>query len=779
MGLPSVRISAAVRSGDTPQSERQSMLRRPPHILVTTPESLYLLLTAERSREMLRTVRAVIVDEIHAVIESRRGSHLSLSLERLEHVSQGPVQRIGLSATQKPVDEVARFMVGAACVGVDGVPDCALVDRGHLRSLDLALEVPRSPLEAVMSGEVWEETYDRLAELICAHRTTLVFVNTRRMAERVAHNLSSRLEESAVTAHHGSLSKETRLDAERRLKAGDLSALVATASLELGIDIGHVNLVCQLGSPHRISAFLQRVGRSGHTVQGTPKGCLFPLSRDDLVECTALVNAVRRGELDRLRIPKGPLDVLAQQVVAESAAEAWEEGALFERFRRAWPYRELGREDWDEVTRMVSDGFATRRGRRAALVHRDLVNSRLRGRKGSLLAAITSGGAIPDVADYRVVLEPEGTFLGTVNEDFAIESMAGDVFQLGNASWRILRVQEGTVRVEDALGEPPSIPFWLGEAPARSDELSEAVSSLRRRIDDLLPDPSSPSSREEAVERLEAEGGLEPPAAFHLVHYLADAKRALGSLPTLETLVLERFFDEAGGMQLILHAPFGSRVNRAWGLALRKRFCRQFNFELQAAATEEAVLLSLGPQHSFPLDDVFRFLSPATVKEVLVQALLDSPMFQTRWRWNATVSLALLRFRKGKKTPAPIQRMEAEDLLAAVFPDAAACLENIPGDREVPDHPLVRQTITDCLEEAMDLPRLETVLARVLAGELTLVARDTPEPSPLAAEVLNARPYAFLDDAPLEERRARAVYTRRALDPTSATELGALDAFRH
>ena len=542
-----------------------------------------------------------------------------------------------------------------------------------------------------------------------------------------------------------------------------------------------MDLACQLGSPHRIAAFLQRVGRSGHTVGGTPKGRLFPLSRDDLIECAALLRAVRKGQLDRLRLPVGPLDVLAQQVVAETSAETWEERALYERLRRAWPYRGLTPEAYDEVLGMVAGGFTTRRGRRGALVHRDGVNHRLRGRKAARMVAITSGGAIPDTADYRVILEPEGTFLGTVNEDFAVESMAGDVFQLGNASWRIQRVQEGTVRVEDAHGEPPSIPFWLGEAPARSDELSQAVSALRGELDEALEppesltQPGSDDARERARALLASEEGIGEAAAFQIVHYLADAKRILGTLPTQESLVLERFFDEAGGMQLILHSPFGSRVNRAWGLALRKRFCRQFNFELQAAATEEAVLLSLGPQHSFPLEDVFRFLNAKTVREVLIQALLDSPMFQTRWRWSATLSLALLRWRNGKKTPAPIQRMEADDLLAAVFPDAAACLENIPGDREVPDHPLVRQAIEDCLGEAMDLPGLLRVLGRLEAGELTLVARDTPEPSPLAAEVLNARPYAFLDDAPLEERRARAVYTRRALDPASASELGALD----
>ena len=775
-GLAAPAITAAVRTGDTPQHERASMLRTPPHILVTTPESLYLLLTAERSREMLRTVRTVIVDEIHAVIGGRRGAHLALSLERLQQVAEQPVQRIGLSATQKPIDEVARFLVGTSSASVE------IVDEGHRRGMDLGLELPKSALEAVMSHEVWEEYYERLTELIRAHRTTLVFVNTRRMAERVARHLSDRLGAEAVTAHHGSLSKEKRLDAEARLKNGTLQALVATASLELGIDIGHVDLVCQIGSPHRIATILQRVGRSGHTINGTPKGRLFPTSRDDLVECTALLRAIRTGELDRIVWQDAPLDVLTQQLVAEAACRDYSEDELFALVRRAWPYRDLARGDFDAVIAMTADGFATRRGRRAALVHRDEVNARVRSRRHARLLAITSGGAIPEVADYRVVLEPDDTFIGTLNEDFAIESMAGDVFQLGNLSWRVLQVGAGTVRVADAKGAPPNIPFWLGEAPGRSDELSAAVSDLRANVDRWLQSPENPergptlsgSAQHAAVDWLADEAGIRSDAAEQAVAYLAEGRQALGLLPTQDTLVLERFFDESGGMQLVLHAPFGSRINKAWGLALRKRFCRQFNFELQAAATDEGLLLSLGPQHSFPLADVFRYLHPATARDVLVQAFLDAPVFQTRWRWNTTISLAVPRNRGGRKVPPQLQRMLADDLMAAVFPDAAACLENIPGDRQIPDHPLVNQTVRDCLQEAMDFDGLTRVLEQIHAGQLRLIARDTPEPSPLCHEILNARPYAFLDDAPLEERRAHAVYARRAGEP-GAGELGMLD----
>ena len=781
-GLSAPRITAAVRTGDTSQSERAAMLRTPPHILVTTPESLYLLLTSDRSRAMLRTVRTVIIDEIHAVIGTRRGAHLAVSLERLAHLCERPLLRLGLSATQKPLEAVATYLVGGQA------PDpCTIVDEGHRREMDLGVEIPRSLLDAVMSHEVWEEHYDRLEALIQAHRTTLIFVNTRRMVERLARHLSDRLGEDAITAHHGSLSKEKRLAAEARLKSGQLKALVATASLELGIDIGHVDLVCQIGSPHRIATLLQRVGRSGHTVSGTPKGRLFPVTRDDLMECAALLRAVRHGELDAIVHHDAPLDVLAQQVVAECACREHDETALFDLVRGAAPYRSLNRSDFDAVIAMTAEGFSTRRGRRGALLHRDEVNAAVRGRRGSRLTAQTSGGAIPELADYRVVLEPEETFIGTLNEDFAIESMAGDVFQLGNASWRVLQVTAGTVRVEDARGTPPNIPFWFGEAPARSDELSCALSDLRADLEAALARfdgpreahddeaPAGTPGRQAAIALLVDETGLDADAAAQIVDYLAEGRRALGVVPTRDTLVLERFFDESGGMQLVLHAPFGSRINKAWGLALRKRFCRQFNFELQAAANEDALLLSLGPQHSFPLSYVFRYLHPETTRDVLVQAFLDAPVFKTRWRWNTTIALAVPRSRGGRKVPPQLQRMLADDLMAAVFPDAAACLENIPGDRQIPDHPLVGQTVRDCLEEAMDFAGLRAVLERIHAGGLRLIARDTPEPSVFAHEILNAKPYAFLDDAPLEERRAHAVQSRRAGDAGSAGDVGALD----
>jgi len=770
LGLPPVDIRTAVRTGDTPQAERNAMRKRVPHILVTTPESLYVLLGSESGRQMLRDVRSVIVDEIHAIAGNKRGSHLALSLERLEALCERPLVRVGLSATQKPIDAVARFLVGTE-------RPCEIVDIGHGRARDLALEVPPVPLEAVMSNDAWALVYDRLAALAGEHRTTLVFVNTRRMAERTTRHLAERLGGAVVAAHHGSLAREQRLTAEQKLKRGELRVLVATASLELGIDIGDVELVCQLGSPRSIAAFLQRVGRAGHQVAGVSKGRLFPSSRDDLIECAALLDAVRRGELDTLRIPPAPLDVLAQQIVAEVSSREWQEDALLALLRRAMPYAVLDDDTYQALLRMLAEGYTTRHGARGAYLHRDLATRSLRGRRGGRLTALTSGGTIADNSDYAVLLEPQGLNIGTVNEDFAVESLAGDVFQLGNTSYRILKIEAGRVRVEDAQGMPPSIPFWLGEAPGRSDELSFAVARLRGEIDQRLASAESQAAErlQPVIDWLADTPGIPREAAQQIVEYLSRARSALGALPTQRRLIMERFFDESGGTQLVIHSPYGSRINRAWGLALRKRFCRTFNFELQAAATEDAIILSLSTSHSFALDEVWRYLHSASAEQVLIQALLDAPLFGVRWRWIATTALALPRMAGGRKVAPQLQRMKSEDLLATVFPDQVACLENIVGEREIPDHPLVRQTLDDCLHEAMDSEGWLALLRRMERGEVELLTRDLPSPSPLAMEILGARPYAFLDDAPLEERRTQAVLARRWSDPESTDDLGALD----
>jgi ATP-dependent Lhr-like helicase len=755
-GVSLMRIRTAVRTGDTPMLERTQMLKKPPHILVTTPESLFILLTAEKPREMLRSTATLIIDEIHAMADDKRGSHLALSLARLDTLTGKRAQRIGLSATVKPIEEVA-CLLG---------PDTRIVDVGHRREMELAVEIPRDELSVVASTEMWNEIYDRVAELILAHRTTLVFVNTRRLSERVAHALGERLGANAVLPHHGSLSRHLRLDAEARLKRGELQAVVATASLELGIDIGTVDLVCQIGSPRSIAVALQRIGRSGHWVGAKPKGRLFATTRDELIECAALISAIRKGDLERIEIPENALDILAQQIVAACAAEAWKEDDLYARFRAAYPYRNLPREDFDAVIEMLSEGIATSRGRSGALLHRDRVNGRVKGRRGARLAAITSGGAIPENANYSVIAEPDAKTVGTLDEDFAMESLVGDVFLLGTHSWRIKRVEPGRVRVEDAHGAAPSIPFWLGEAPGRSRELSAEVTRVRERImaeEDPVP------------EFLIAECGLDEAGAKQAATYVRAGTAELGVLPAQKTVIAERFFDEAGGMQLVLHAPFGSRITRAWGLALRKRFCRTFNFELQAAATDNGLVLSLSDQHSFPLELVFAFLKPGSVEDVLRQALLAAPMFGARWRWNTTRALAVLRFGGGKRVPAPIQRMRADDLLAAVFPDQVACGENLTGPIRIPDHPLVKETIENCLYEAMDVNGLRRILEDIEHGRIRTVAIDTSQASQFSHEILNANPYAYLDDAPLEERRTRAVQLRQRLGTDVTGGEGVLD----
>lgn len=815
-GLAPRPVRALVRTGDTPAAQRQAMIRKPPHILVTTPESLYLLLTSSKGRESLRTVRTVIVDEIHALARDKRGSHLTLTLERLAALCESPPVRIGLSATQRPIDDIARFLVGNRNIRPDGEAGCAVLDVGHLRQLDLGIEVPPSELAAVCSNEQWAEAYQRLTELIQTHRSTLVFVNTRRLAERVAHQLTELLGEDAVASHHGSLSREIRQSAEERLKNGQLKVIVATASLEMGIDVGFIDLVCQIGSPRSIATLLQRIGRSGHSLGVIPKGRLFPLNRDELLECLALVRAIRGGRLDQVEIPRQPLDILAQQIVATVACDEWEEEGLYQLCRRAWPYRDLSRASFDAIVSILSEGL-TPTTRQGAYLHRDAVNGRLRARRGARIAAITGGGAIPEMADYRVVTEEERTYVGTVNEDFAIESMTGDVFLLGNSSWRVRYVRSGEVVVSDAHGAPASVPFWLGEAPGRTIELSGELSQLREELErrvqvtrerggegareseeyrhasepspafsPSLPHPVSPTvddSESAPPERLDSaiawlrhECLADDWAAEQAARYVAAQKAAIGLVPSIRRIVFERFFDESGGMQLVIHAPLGGRINRAWGLALRKRFCRSFDFELQAAADDDGIVLSLGPQHSFPLDALFKMLSPQNGEYLLTQALLAAPVFKTRWRWNVTRALAVMRSRNGKKVPPQLQRMRADDLLASVFPQTVGCLENHHGDIEIPDHPLVAQTVYDCLHEAMDIDRWLDMLGRCSRGEIELIPRDTREPSPFSHKLLNSNPYTFLDDAPLEERRARAVAVRRTLSIESARDLGQLDA---
>ena len=771
--LPAIRT--ALRTGDSSAADRARIIKRPPHVLITTPESLYLLLTSTRGRAILAGCEQVIVDEIHALVGNKRGAHLALSLERLDALCGRRLQRIGLSATVEPPDEAARFLVGHDLSKAElAARPCTLVDAGRRAPLDIGIEVPEETLSAVASRTAWDDLYARISGYLQAHRTTLIFVGSRRLSERIAHDLEQRLGEGVVAAHHGALAKRTRLAVEQRLQTGAIKAVVATASLELGIDVGDVELVIQVGSPRSISVLRQRIGRACHAVGGTPKGRILALDRDGLLECAAAVRAMKAGRIDRPVLREAPLDILAQQLVATCAAESWDVEALWALARRAGPYLKLARREFDQVVDMLGDGISTRRGRSSALLHLDRINHAARGRRGAQLAALTSGGAIPDKADYTVVEDATEAMVGTVDEDFAIDSMAGDIFKLGSHSWRIRRVEPGRVRVEDAKGQSPNIPFWNGEGPARTAELSAEVGMLRAAMAERL----AAGDEEGARALLRDECGVCEAGAVQAVAYVTEGVQALGAVPTQECLVAERFFDESGGMQLIIHAPFGARLNRAFGMGLRKKFCRTFDFELQAAATDDAVLLSLGPQHSFPLESIFHFLHEHAVDEALTQAALQSPMWETRWRWNAQRALAVLRHQGSRRTPPPILRMRAADLLAAVFPAQAGCQDNHGGEMvELPDHPLVNETTRDCLQDAMDAEGLKVMLRRLHAGEIQAVARETVAPSPFSHAILNANPYAFLDDAPLEERWARNVRTARPGELTlRGGDLRSLDA---
>ncbi len=815
--LPPLKVG--LRTGDSTPRERAALIKKPPHIVVTTPESLYLLLTSDKGRERLQSTEVVIVDEIHALMRDKRGSHLALSLERLEHLCGRRIQRIGLSATQKPLELVARFLVGgnesgesnetfpphpnplprsggegteqedvAACSNQPSShprSDCRVINIGHTRELDLAVDVPMDELSAVCSHEQWDLIHTRLVDLIQSHRSTVIFVNTRRLAERLTHSLSERLGTDAVMSHHGSLSADLRHKTEQRLKHGQLQAVVATASLELGLDVGYIDLVVQIGSPRSIATFLQRIGRSGHCLHAIPKGRVIPLTRDELLECLALLRAVRARRLDAIHPPEKPLDVLVQQIVAAASCEEWDVDELFTLCRRAYPYRNVTRDEFDEALRFLSEGFVSNSGRGRVYLHYDRVGKRIRSRPMARPAAISNAGAIPEIASYRVVAEPEQTVVGSVDEDFAIESMRGDVFLLGNTSWQIQHVRGTDVTVHDAHGAPPTIPFWFGEGPGRTVELSEEVSRLRAELEQRVDDvptavkwlieetdfQTGPGVSRESESRLEDEPGF-----FHsVVQYVATEKAAIGIVPRQDKIVFERFFDETGGMQLVVHAPFGAGITRAWGYAMRKRFCRSFDFELQATADDDGFILSVGPQHSFPIESLFGMLTSSNVRGLLEQAILVQPIFQVCWRWNVTRALLVLRQKFGKKVPPALQRFRADDLLTAVFPNLTGCQENHTGDIEIPDHPLVRQTMHDCLHEALNIDGLIDVLKRIERGELQLIARDTREPSPFCYELLNSNPYTFLDGGEIQERRAKAVATPAVFSMDGMRDLAWLD----
>lgn len=748
----SVVITAAVWTGDTAAYEREKIKKKPPHILVTTPESLYNIVTSKAGRAIMTGIETVIIDEVHSLASNKRGAHLLLTLMRVEALAIRRPQRIAISATQRPIERMRRYVLH---------PDHSeVVNLGHKREMDLSMQLPDSPLAPIMSNEQWAEVYEKLAQAIKQHATTLVFVNNRRLAERVAKHLAERVGEDVVTAHHGSLAKAHRLQAEQDLKAGKLKAIVATASLELGIDIGDVDLVCQLGSPGSIQAFLQRVGRSGHGVNRTPKGLIFPLTIDDLLESTALFRAIDNDQLESTEFPQQPLDVLAQQIVAEVSQHNWKAKQLYYLFKEASLYNDITEAQFYQVIQMLADGYSGRSTYQKALIFFDESNDELRPRRAASLTALLNGGTIPDQFDYDVRLLPEDLKIGTLNEDFSFDSIPGDIFQLGNHSYRILKVQTGTVFVEDAAGQPPNIPFWFGVQMWRSDELSHAVSELRVDLDGYINDKTS-------IEEIDKILPLNAIGLQQLLNYTQKSKDVLQVFPSQQDIVVERFFDGNDDMHLVIHSVYGSRVNRAWGLALRKKFCRQFNFELQAAALEDALILSLSSTHSFELETIQGYLNAGSVRDVLIQALLDTPFFVTQWRWNATVALAVKRRRGDKRVLPQFQRNEAEDLVAEIFPDQIACAENIAGSRTVPDHPLVEQTIKDCTEGIMDVCKLADILKNIDTGAINIHYVDSHTPSPTSLAIINARNYAFLDEAPAEERRTLAVQSQ-SLDQSFA-----------
>jgi ATP-dependent helicase Lhr and Lhr-like helicase len=762
-----LEVRAGLRTGDTTAGERSAMLRRPPHILVTTPESLFILLTSPRFRQSLGAVRHIIVDELHALAPNKRGAHLMVTLERLERMvraSGAPrPARIGLSATLNPIGRLAEFLAGAE-VDSNGArhPRPVKIVRAddRARKMDLRVIAPGPELGALATHQHWEAMYDAVAEMVRQHRTTLVFTLSRRWAERIALNLQKRLGNDAVMAHHGSLARAERLQAEQRLKRGELRALVATSSLELGIDVGAVDLVCQIDSPKSISAAIQRIGRSGHQLDATPKGRLFALTLDDLIECGAAVRAIRQGRLDEVEIPGGCLDVAAQQIVAIAAEEdEIGEADVMRLVRGAYNFAGLDRKTLTNLLEQLSAELPARIQGAAPKIFYDPIGARVRARRAARLAAITSGGTIPESGNLDVVIASEGRRIGDVEEDFAQESSRGDIFTLGSTPWRVLGISRNRFLVEPAPGMAPSLPFWQTEAAGRSPALSSETSALRVEIFRRIEQADGLA----AAEFLAAECAMDESAARQAVDYIRRGQGALGAIPDDHTLVVERFFDGLGGTQIVIHAPFGMRVNRGLGLAIRKRLCQSFDFEIQASAIDDAVLLALNARHSFPLESLMAMLSPRTVRRVLEQALLAAPMFEVRLRHVATRALLVMRSARGRKVPAWIQRLRAQEISAAIFPQRDACLENRPAEVELPGHFIAAETMHECLTESADIERIERLLSAIERGAMRVVTVDAIAPSVFAHRILLAWDYSFLDDGERANRRSRTVSMNRAM----------------
>jgi len=743
LGLQPPDIAVAIRTGDTPADARRSMERHPPDILITTPESLYLLLTSQ-ARRMLASVRWLIVDEIHSVAATKRGSHLALSLERLCALTKVEPQRIGLSATQRPLEEVARFLGGTN-------RDVAIVDAGRLKTMEVSVEVPVDDMARLsaqddggaIQNSIWPAIYPRLLELVQQHRSTIVFVNSRRLAERLAARLNELAGEDLVRAHHGSIAREQRLLIEDQLKAGQLRGLVATSTLELGIDMGAVDLVLQVEAPPSVAAGIQRVGRAGHSVGEVSRGVIVPKFRGDLLETAAVVEGMLEGRIESTIVPRRPLDVLAQQIVAMCAMDEWKVDELGALVRRAYPYADLGPRSLETVLDMLSgrypsDEFAELRPR----IVWDRVAGTIRGRAGAQRLAVTNPGTIPDRGLYSVNLLDDGRRVGELDEEMVYESRVGETFVLGASTWRIAEITNSQVLVTPAPGEPGKIAFWKADAPSRPAELGLALGKMVRELRALSPDA--------AARRLHERAGFDDRAVKNLLAYLDDQAAATGTVPDDRTVVIERFRDEVGDWRVCVHTPLGGRVHAPLALALEARLQAKLGVDARALWTDDGVALHLPDVESPPQVDDLLF-DPEEVSELVTSQLPGSALFAARFRENAARSLLLPRRRPGQRTPLWQQRMRSAGLL------------QVAGN--YPDFPILAETWREVMSDHFDMEALTAFLTRVRSREVRVVAVDTERASPFASSLLFAYVAEFMyeGDAPLAERRAQALTLDRDL----------------
>ncbi len=729
------QLSVAVRTGDTPAKERAAMLKHPPDILITTPESLFLMLTS-RARDTLANVRVVIVDEVHAVAGSKRGAHLALSLERLDRLTVEPAQRVGLSATQRPMEEIGRF--------VSGDRPIQLVDAGRAKQLDVRVVVPLDDMREPGEGSsIWPSIYPALLELVEEHRSTILFVNNRRLAERLALRLNELADRDIARAHHGSLAREQRVEVEELLKKGEIPVLVATSSLELGIDMGAVDLVIQVESPKSVARGLQRIGRAGHRVDEPSKGRIFPKFRADLLESAVVVQRMREGLIEETKVVQNPLDVLAQQVVAIAAQEEISVDDLYELVRRAYPFRELSRQQLENVLDMLagrypSEEFAELRPR----ITWDRVRGVLRGREGARRLAVTNAGTIPDRGLFGVYLVEGGGRVGELDEEMVYEARAGQTFLLGASTWRIEEITRDRVLVSPAPGIPGLVPFWKGEGVGRPYELGEAIGRAARELVSLDDD--------RARERLRDDHSLDERAADNLMVFLREQEAATGALPSDRTVIVERFRDEIGDWRLCVLTPFGGRVHAPWALALTARLRESLGLEVNAIWSDDGIALHLPDAEAPPpLDDVL--IAPDELEDLVVSEVGGTALFGARFRENAARALLIPRRRPGQRTPLWQQRLKAQGLLQVA--------------RRYADFPVVLETYRECLQDVFDLPALKALLGALQQRRIDLVEVETPTASPYATSLLfdYVATYMYEDDTPLAERRAQALALDRDL----------------